>query len=341
MDVYLTLILLMSSLSVVTCFINNKTIKDVIYWGSCIVLIGLFASMDISVGADTLIYYEAFGRIARLDFTDILNANWEWGYVFINWLLSLLGDDGRILIGFLSVAILLPIFRWIKKESLLPELSLVIFIGTGMWWASLGIFRQWCAIAVLTYSYRFIKEKSFVRFVLTVLIATCFHRTAAIFLLAYFISKLPINKLMISVLLPVSACIGIAGDKILGLLNNFARIAESANYNGGISMLIVLWLCLLSIFLCYRGNIPMNLKLYYQMIYFAALIQPISFTFSNWSRVVTYFAISLVILIPNFIISYTSRVNNRLRLYICIFACSVMVVWLILQSLKPYQSVIF
>lgn len=68
-------------------------------------------------------------------------------------------ESERALLVFLTIFILIPIFVWIKKESNYPLLSLVIFIGMGMWNASIGIFRQWCAIAILTIPINILKQE--------------------------------------------------------------------------------------------------------------------------------------------------------------------------------------
>ena len=259
-----------------------------------------------------------------------MEFRWEQGYVAVNWVIGQFFESERALLVFLTIFILIPIVGWIKKESNYPLLSLVMFIGMGMWNASIGIFRQWCAIAILTFSYKYIKARRFIPFLMVVLIAMLFHRTAAIFLLVYFIEGIPLNMNTIIATVPASGMIGLIGDKILNFLNKFARISEGGNFNGGISLLIVLWLCVVTPLICYKGKIPKELKFYMKLVLFAAFMQPVAFAFSNWARIVVYFSISLLIYLPNFVseVILESKLNAKISIPVVTAVCGLMFLWL-------------
>lgn len=338
MNIYEMILVAFSVLALLICLIPSKMLKLISFTVSSLILIFLFAIQDISVGADTTVYYNAFYYISSLSFKDIFIVGWEPGYLVLNWLLGYFFDDGRILIVFLAFFILLPIFAYIYQESLWPELSLVIFVGTGMWMASMGIFRQWCAMAVLVFSYKYIKEKSFWKFILVLLIAMSFHRTAIIFLLAYFISKVQLSHKNMIFSFAISILLGFSGRYILQVLNQFARITESGNFNGGLTMLIVLWASVFTVFILYKNQIPKNLELYYRLIYLAAILQPIAFTFSNWSRVVIYFSISLMIFFPNFIVTLCKTKESYIyRIPLGFILCTLMYIWLNLIPIREYH----
>lgn len=338
MNIYEMILVAFSIIALVVCLMPSKKLKLISFSISSLILIFLFAMQDISVGADTTAYYNAFYYISSLSFKDIFWTGWEPGYLILNWFLGYFFDDGRILIVVLAFFILLPIFTHIYKESLWPELSLVIFVGTGMWMASMGIFRQWCAMAVLVFSYKYIKEKSFWKFILVILIAMSFHRTAIIFLLAYFISKVTLNYKNMIFSFAISIVLGFSGRYILQVLNQFARITESENFNGGLTMLIVLWASVFSVWILYKNKIPKDLELYYRLLYLAAVLQPIAFTFSNWSRVVIYFSISLIILFPNFIVTLCKTKKMYIyRIPLGFILCTLMYIWLTLLPMREYQ----
>ena len=317
--------------------VSLKT-KNYLYWGCATALIVLSAVRDFTVGADTLNYCQGYQHIQQLSFENAMKFGWEQGYVTINWLLSRFFDDERTLLVFMATFILIPIFVWIKRESTSPLLSLIVFVGMGMWNSSMFILRQWCAMAILTFSYKYIKERRFAPFILLVLIAMMFHRTAAIFILAYFIEGVSINKASVFFSTPLSIAIGLLGGKILGILNRFARISEGGNFNGGVSMLIVLWLCEIATFVCFKGRIPERLEFYFKLVFLAAFLQPIAFTFSNWARIVAYFSISLSIFLPNFVMELTSNEskNHHLRLPLGVTVCVLMLAWFGMTKPEPY-----
>lgn len=317
---------------------HNSKINNVLFWSCAIILIILTSIRDFTVGADTLNYCEGFLYLRQLPLSIALRFGWERGYVFINWLLGHFFNDARALLVFMAIFILIPIFKWIKRESQYPLLSLVIFVSMGMWNSSMFILRQWCAMAILTYSYKYIKERNFLKFIFIVLIAMMFHRTAAIFILAYFIEDISISKTKIFLSIPLSIVIGLLGGKILSILNQFARISESGNFNGGISILIVLWFCVIARFICFKGELSNQLNFYFKLVFLAAFLQPIAFSFSNWARVITYFSISLTIYLPNLLGKLTDKntSNYKLRVpIVCIFMV-LMFVWFNILDLDIY-----
>lgn len=129
---------------------------------------------------------------------------------------------------------------------------------------------------------------------------------------------------------PASVMVGLIGDKILNFLNKFARISEGGNFNGGISLLIVLWLCVVTPLICYKGKIPKELKFYMKLVLFAAFMQPVAFAFSNWARIVVYFSISLLIYLPDFVseVILESKLNAKISIPVVTAVCGLMFLWL-------------
>ncbi len=358
MTVYLIVFAMVSVCAILSGTQVSAKWKDRMYWGCAGVLVLLSALRDYSVGADTLIYCEEFHTIRGLPFLEAMHFRWEQGYVAVNWLLGQFLEDERFLLILMSCIILFPIFIWIKRESQWPILSLVVFIGMGMWNASMFILRQWCAMAVLTFSYKYIRERKFVPFFITVLIAMLFHRTAAVFILVYFVAKVPLNRRTLLVAILLAVIEGVAGEGILSILNHFARISEAGNFNGGIKMLLVLWACVLAAFIFFKEKIPEKMDLWFRIVLLAALIQPIAFTFSNWARVVSYFSVALTIFLPDFIVEWTDertdylpsaivksadgKINHAaLRMSCGIALCVLMLIWFKLTVTEPYAFMSF
>ena len=65
-------------------------------------------------------------------------------------------------------------------------------------------------------------------------------------------------------------------------------------------MLLVLWAIVLFVFVFAKKELfDPDFKLFYSMMLVAAVIHPIVFTFSLWSRVVQYFSLAMVLILPN------------------------------------------
>ncbi len=134
---------------------------------------------------------EMFSSLNFLFPADIYNLYaYESGYVVLNWVLSHIG------IGFQGFLVLYAFFcvithsRFIYKYSKNPCLTFLIFIAFAAFGYIFGLLRQSIAASILLLSVDAIRDKKFIKFLLLVLLAFTFHRSALIFLPLYFASKI-------------------------------------------------------------------------------------------------------------------------------------------------------
>lgn len=124
---------------------------------------------------------------------------WSYELFFKEW--NSMKDPVYNLIGFIFLRIgasfeffkicinafyIFSIYRLVSKYSAKPGLSIITFVVIGSYGFSFTGLRQTLALAVLMYSYKYLIEKSFIKFSLLVLLATTFHSSAIIFIIAYF-----------------------------------------------------------------------------------------------------------------------------------------------------------
>ncbi len=82
--------------------------------------------------------------------------------------------------------------------------------------------------------------------------------------------------------------------------SRFARVEVDLGFHGGITNFV--FLCVCSILIKYWNKSEQDDKdyrIFYTMLLIAVSMQPLSFIFSLWSRVVLFFSFSLVFLIPD------------------------------------------
>ena len=298
---------------------------------------------DISIGADTRNYYNAFSIIREfVPWSTLSYGGWEKGYVFLNKLIGNFFPDGRALLIILSIAILVPFFKWIYEESTFPMMALLIFVSMGFWISATSIYRQWCAMAILTFSYKFVEKKKLVPFLVLVGIAMLFHRSAAIFLIVYFmyLIKIQVNTLFL-VTMFASIMIYALRQNIYTFLNNFTRIPIAATTRGGVALLITLWGVFLIAFFTSKSRwSETKMKLYFRMLSVAVFIQPVVFAFSLWSRIVIYFTPALIMVIPEVFEHVIYEKNNKKFAWpACIIVCVFLYIWYI--ATLPEQPYMF
>lgn len=161
---------------------------------SFVILFTISAFRAPHVGTDTANYIHGFNLIASQDFESIFSiVRWEIGYTLLNKLISLVSNNSQAIIIVTSFFILFFMIYAIKKFSTNVVFSLYLFITLYYYFASFNLIRQFIAIAILLVGYEFIKERSFWKFLLTVIIASLFHQSALIFIMLYFLYGIRLN----------------------------------------------------------------------------------------------------------------------------------------------------
>lgn len=163
---------------------KRRFIKGVNFNFLAYLCVFIFSAIRFDVGYDYTLYY---GWI-------------EGTYKFIEDQLNRLEFLSRLMIEFShdvqffqlffilsSFLIVLLFYKSISMYSLDLRLSTLIFICFPVFYFySFSIIRQYIAIALIFYGYRFIKERALIKYVLTLLIAMLFHKSAVIAIPIYF-----------------------------------------------------------------------------------------------------------------------------------------------------------
>lgn len=130
----------------------------------------------------------------------------EMGYKFLNQLVLLYSNNSQSIFIVTSAITLTLIFYGIYKYSPNPALSIFLLVTMGYLFSSFNILRQYIAIALIFASLRFIKENKFLPFLLIVLLAMTFHKTAIIMIPMFFITQLRLKQSYMLIISIVGAC---------------------------------------------------------------------------------------------------------------------------------------
>ncbi len=125
----------------------------------------------------------AFFRNEISSFFDFLTG--EGSFALFSWVLAQLFRDGQALILASSAVVTACTSVFIAKHSKEPAFSFIVYICLGLMTFNMNGMRQAMAMSICLLAYGFAKERKPLRFLLIVLLAFTFHRTAVVFLLAY------------------------------------------------------------------------------------------------------------------------------------------------------------
>ena len=98
------------------------------------------------------------------------------------------------------------ISKAIKDQSVNVIFSIALIFFIRYYFLTLNIVRQGIAMSIILCSYKYIKEKNFKKYIITILLASCFHMMSLIYIPIYFLYKVDWKKkrnLVIMVLLPI------------------------------------------------------------------------------------------------------------------------------------------
>lgn len=276
---------------------NTKEQRRSIYYASVVFLLIIFIAQDFSVSIDIAEYMRQYAIIPTLTFGQMLTHKFEIGYVLLCRLLEMTFESDRVLLLAMGVLILLPFGRFYDRESSQPMVALMAFVALGMYMHAIIFWRQLAAMAILTFAIPYIRQRKLLPFLLILLAAMSFHKTAAVFLWIYLIYNIPIGKWLLIGCAGLAVVLGFFGNAIidLGIALLYPKYALFPRLSiGGYTLLALLWVVTLLSYWVFRQRMDdPRVRIPFLMILTAATIQPVCFAFYNWLRIVLYFRVAL------------------------------------------------
>lgn len=274
----------------------------------------LFASFrSIYFGSDVYGYVKKYISLEYINLRNFFESNFvneekDIIFYFSAKIINFLGLSHNAWLAILSGVFIFTVCLIIKKYSSGPLLSFLLLIGLGYLYFSMTGLRQATAMSIILIAYIFLREKNLLRFIITVIIASLFHSTALVFLIAYPLSYLKLNIKYIFILIIVILSSFLFSDQILWLINlisweeqytNYIQGEQTLNYTGFIIQLIILFFCL--IFKKSLLNINNKEITMYNLLVIGLIFQLLSTDIAVLFRLSLYFSIFSIILIPNVI----------------------------------------
>lgn len=276
---------------------NTKEQRRSIYYASVVFLLIIFIAQDFSVSIDIAEYMRQYAIIPTLTFGQMLTHKFEIGYVLLCRLLEMTFESDRVLLLAMGVLILLPFGRFYDRESSQPMVALMAFVALGMYMHAIIFWRQLAAMAILTFAIPYIRQRKLLPFLLILLAAMSFHKTAVVFLWIYLIYNIPIGKWFLIGCAGLAVVLGVFGNAIidLGIALLYPKYALFPRLSiGGYTLLALLWVVTLLSYWVFRQRMDdPRVRIPFLMILTAATIQPVCFAFYNWLRIVLYFRVAL------------------------------------------------
>lgn len=239
---------------------------------------------------------------------------------------------------------------FIYKNSDNPLVSIVIFMGIEFFTLSFTALRQMIAISIILNSYGFIKKNKPIKFILMVLLASLFHKTALMFLIVYALKYISINKKTIIAGFSILLIIQLIGfNAIVYIINNIYPYYIPDNLafttNGMFQAAVILFYLIMGLYLYFKQTDEEDKKkldLLYIIIFLAFSIQSFTNRIPMIGRLMWYFYIFIIILLPNQISKVKNQTIQKIAYAMVIILCLLQYILFSMNmyNVLPYEFLI-
>lgn len=323
---------------------DKKNVLKVLFFIDSAILIIFQCIRGFDIGTDVKNYLKFFdsAQIYGLRFID--GHRFELGFKMFTYYFTKISTNKSLYLSVISIFSLGPLCYMIYKNSKQPFFSLMLYICLNFYAFTFSGLRQSIALAFVYISYFCIKNRNLKLFTLLIIIAGLFHKTAFVFLPAYFLYKIKLNKKVVISLVALDILVFVFKEKIFNLLIiNFYdsyELVETSAYMWTIFCILVLIFC--SLF--YKKTVKNNVDANGLYIFLWTNVTILLFTTvgTNVLRIANYYCSFIVLLIPEVIYMID---NAKLRI---LFKYGFIIVTIILffyfligdgYSIVPYKSI--
>ena len=301
------------------------------------------------IGVDTTNYvykframdnYDSFKAyyIERLADKKFLFA--ESGYWLFCWVLHWFSSDGQFLILVHAAVVTILVFRFIYKHVDNVPLGVMSYLCLGQYTFNMTGMRQAMAMSLCLVAVKYIKERRFKAFLLTVLVAMQFHKTAIAFLPAYFLPWVIEKRSRVFLFFSGMVGFSLVADRFIGAFNDLTGKNYALEYaadGGGISVLLIYGLVITLAVLIRRSMKGKDNQLALCGV-FAGLTMYIARYYSNLilERVSYYYFYFILLLVPGVVDSLEDRERRTVGAIFCMLAIALLVYRIETGDHRPY-----
>ena len=229
----LTIVLVVYSFLEVNNYKNYNSVWVVIAF------LTIFIGLRFWIGADYGIYFRAYHDLGKkLDTPDILNiviegkeqVHMEWLYWLFSNITYEAGFSFYIFTFLLAIVSISIKYKAFTEHSVYPAFAMLLFMYPTLLISDGGQMRQGMAMAILLFSFRYIKERKLLMFLSIAYLAISFHTSSAVFIIAYWIVLIPMNSTRI--LIVVLVCIALSPLKLYQYVSLLDSFVSTGVYSG-------------------------------------------------------------------------------------------------------------
>jgi transmembrane protein EpsG len=286
---------------------NKVKIADTIFCGLAFIALFVVSAIRKNVGSDYLLYSNWYNKIKFLPLD--LNAlnDKEKGWVISSKIISNISFKTPVLMFAIFAAfILIFFFIYVIRHSSLPWLSVTAFIGLGYFLLSIHFMRQMVAAVICAFAINCIYRNQWLRFLVLVLFASCFHISAFLLIPFYFVLKIPITPIVLGAYALFTTFVFLNSTRIFAFVTTYIYTGYGGlednefMYKGSTNYIHLSMFGLYVVCYMFKDNLLKRSKfngLLMNCLFFAGFFETLGSHHALVSRLILYFVLPGVILL--------------------------------------------
>ncbi|MCT4798288.1 EpsG family protein [Exiguobacterium profundum] len=281
---------------------------------------------DVTVGADTAQYKALFLQSQTLPlgaFTDrffeiVFTESEDPGFYLFQRLIQYVITDYQVYLVLIAMIFMIPLGYFIYKYSSEPLISFLLFSVLFYEFFAVTGLRQTVATAlVVLVGYHFVRARKLGWFLLLVCIAMTIHKSSLIFVPFYFLANKQLTKAYLMTMFGVVIGLFVFRNSFFDLLvqvsgyETYSAMEGAGAVNFSLMLLSVLFMALWRKDQILANN-PSAIH-FFNALLLAACLLPLTFLNPSMMRLVQYFSLFLLLMIPEIVGTFERR--ERLVVY--------------------------
>lgn len=301
-------------LSIGSYFIMPNKFHAIVVLGCLVLISGLRSNIG-----DTTAYIYSY---VRGDFSwEQVKQSKDFGFNVFQMFLKYFSNDPQILIFSTALITNVLIVSVLYKYSKLFELSLYVYITSGMFLVSMNGIRQFLAAAIIFAAFKYLIDGSWKKYILVVLFSATLHQSALILIPIYFIVRRKAWTLTTYLMLFFAILLTLGYNQFSGIIFSALEGTNYENYkdfSGGGANIIRVIVYAVPIILAYFGRVKLRE------------------IFPNSDYIVNMSLLGLVFMI----ISTQNWIYARFSLYFGLYPL-ILISWVVLLFNNRYQKLVY
>ena len=313
-------------------------------WINIFLLSIIAGARDISIGSDTISYYNIYNYIHDGSRTFV-----EYGWFGINKFIQYIGGNFSLLLWITSLLTLIPVGILSKRYTPNPSLGLFVYDALYAYLNSFNIMRQLLAMSFVLLAYSALDRKKMVSFTIYVLVAISIHISSIFVLTVFCVKNIKLNLARVIMMLLSTLVIGcIINNKLLTLLvGPYVHYLDSRYRDNLFTTLVMGMLSNLVFILIYITSKVDDRNNIFMKIYFLGIVfMNITLQLTLGTRFILYFTIVQFLVFPIYLESNRFKQKNIVKVTLILYAGIIFMKILLMGnsmegSVYPYQSALF